>query len=387
LLLAIYGTIASTFIIGVLVKFAGDAGWGHRFGWLPAMLFGALISATDPVSVLAVFAEVNADINLYSMVYGESVLNDAVALVMYQTLLGFKNTEFSTSSALSAVGSFVKIFVCSALIGIFFSLALTLLLRYTNLHQERFFFLEVALFSCVPYASWMLSDGIHLSGIVAILSCGIGMSHWAERNLSPAAKQFTRKFFKSLSLLCETLVFIALGFAVAIYTHQWEWEWFLIATCICFTARVFVVYPVGLVCNFWRKTHKISQRAQFMLWLSGLRGPVAFALAFDTRSDPFFSAGEDGAAIFSATTFITFFTVFSIGCPAARILRMLDVIQDPDSTDPPITGLSARIMVLDEQYLGRYLWQPCAHSRTSIELGRLGLSPLNFIPLQLHARL
>ncbi len=100
LMLSIYGTLAATILTGVLVKVVGSAGWCHPFSWLPSMVFGSLISATDPVTVLALFSELNADINLYnhplasqplcpyvccsySMVYGESVLNDAVALVMF----------------------------------------------------------------------------------------------------------------------------------------------------------------------------------------------------------------------------------------------------------------------------------------------------------------
>jgi hypothetical protein len=132
LLLAVYGTLAATIITGVLVKFAGDAGWSHPFDWLPSMLFGSLISATDPVTVLALFSELNADINLYSMVYGESVLNDAVALVMYKTVLTFKETEFNAKSGLAATGTFLKIFISSTLIGVVFALALTMIYRYTK---------------------------------------------------------------------------------------------------------------------------------------------------------------------------------------------------------------------------------------------------------------
>ncbi len=376
MMLAIYGTIASSIIVGVLVKFAGDAGWGHPFGWLPSMLFGALISATDPVSVLAVFAEVNADINLYSIVYGESVLNDAVALVMYQTVLAFKEIEFNAINILTAVGSFLRLFVSSALIGILFALLLSLLFRYSKLHESRFFFLEIALVACCPYGAWMLSDGIHLSGIVAVLTCGIGMSHWTQPNVSLAAHEFTFRFFKVLALLSETLVFVALGIAVAVTQHQQEWGFFFLATLICFVARIFTVYPAGFLCNSWRKHHPISQRGQFVLWLSGLRGPVAFALAFDTRSDPFFAEGQDGAAIFSATTFIVFFTVFSIGSPAAKILKALDVLQSSEpEPEVPVQGFSRFILDLDEKYICRWIHHLPGFSPQEIELYETGIFP------------
>ncbi len=84
---------------------------------LPSFVFGALISATDPVTVLAVFQALGVKIDLFSMVFGESVLNDAVALVLYRTLLGFKNTPFNGESLLAACVMFTKIFVLSTIIG------------------------------------------------------------------------------------------------------------------------------------------------------------------------------------------------------------------------------------------------------------------------------
>ncbi len=374
LLLAVYGTLTATILTGVLVKFAGDAGWSHPFDWLPSMLFGSLISATDPVTVLALFSELNADINLYSMVYGESIFNDAVALVMYKTVLTFKETEFNAQSALAATGPFLKIFICSTLIGVLFAIIITMVYRYTKLYEKRFFFLEIALSAVFPYASWMVSDALGLSGIVAVLFCGIGMAHWTKKNLSLAAQDFTAKFYKILAILSETLVFIALGMAVTIYSHVWNWGWFLIATLICLAARAFNVYPVCFVCNLWRKqSNKISHRIQFVLWMSGLRGAIAFALAFDARNDSFFAAGDDGKAIFSATVFIVFFTIFVIGSPTAKILMKLDVLQGAETSEAPLTGRSARLMTLDEKYICRYILHPRGKRLFDIEMQVLGV--------------
>jgi sodium/hydrogen exchanger 8 len=219
----------------------------------------------------------------------------------------------------------------------------------------------------------MFSEGLHLSGIVAVLFAGIGMSHWTKKNLSLTAQNFSIKFFKTLSVLCEILVFIALGMAVSSNSHQWEWGWFFLATVICLAARAFNVFPVCFVCNLWRKnTNQISHRIQFVLWMSGLRGAIAFALAFDARGDSFFAAGNDGAAIFSATVFIVFFTIFVIGSPTAKILSKLDVLQGAEPSDPPLTGRSARLMSLDEKYLAKYILHPRGQRLFDIEMQALG---------------
>jgi NhaP-type Na+/H+ or K+/H+ antiporter len=253
--------------------------------------------------------------------------------------------------------------------------------RYAKLYEKRFFFLEVALSACVPYGSWMFSEGLHLSGIVAVLFCGIGMAHWTKKNLSLAAQDFTAKFFKTLAVLCETLVFIALGMAVSIHTHQWEWNWFILATIICLAARVVNVYPVCFVCNLWRSPrNQISQRVQFVLWMSGLRGAIAFALAFDARGDSFFAPGNDGAAIFSATVFIVFFTIFVIGSPTAKILMKLDVLQGAESAEPPLTGRSARLLTLDFLFVSKYVLHARGKRLMDIEMQALGEGASHALP-------
>jgi len=108
--------------------------------------------------------------------------------------------------------------------------------------------------------------------------------------------------------------------------------------------------------------------------MSGLRGAIAFALAFDAQGDSFFAAGNDGAAIFSCTVFIVFFTIFAIGSPTAKILMKLDVLQGADSSEPPLTGRSARLMMLDEKYLGRYILHPRGKRPAEIEMQALGIA-------------
>jgi hypothetical protein len=114
--------------------------------------------------------------------------------------------------------------------------------------------------------------------------------------------------------------------------------------------------------------------------MSGLRGAIAFALAFDARGDSFFAPGNDGAAIFSATVFIVFFTIFVIGSPTAKILMKLDVLQGAESAEPPLTGRSARLMTLDEKYLGRFILHPRGKRPAEIEMQALGEGASHALP-------
>eukprot|EP00965_Chrysotila_dentata_P209705 6185454-Pleurochrysis_carterae.AAC.2 len=110
---AFVGTFASTFIVGGLVFYAGQLGLCYALDGLAALTFGSLISATDPVTVLAVFQALGVKIDLFSMVFGESVLNDAVAIVLSNTLVSFLYVPVSQEAIIGAVLSFLQIFIGS----------------------------------------------------------------------------------------------------------------------------------------------------------------------------------------------------------------------------------------------------------------------------------
>ncbi|KAG0605324.1 hypothetical protein M758_9G049100 [Ceratodon purpureus] len=110
---AILGTFITSIVTGVLVYLGGIFFLMYRLPFHESIMYGALISATDPVSVLAIFQELGTDVNLYALVFGESVLNDAVAISLYRTLLAVKNHPLETHGFMSAIWSFLEIFVGS----------------------------------------------------------------------------------------------------------------------------------------------------------------------------------------------------------------------------------------------------------------------------------
>ena len=141
LMLAVVGTLISTAVIAIILALAAQWGWidGETITTHDILLFAALISAVDPVGTLAVLSskEINADHTLQSIIFGESVLNDAVAIVLFQTLLNVKNpSELGTfSSICELIGDFLKISISSIAIGVSVALALSLLLRHYHFEQ------------------------------------------------------------------------------------------------------------------------------------------------------------------------------------------------------------------------------------------------------------
>eukprot|EP01006_Ploeotia_vitrea_P019735 TRINITY_DN51970_c0_g2_i1.p1 TRINITY_DN51970_c0_g2~~TRINITY_DN51970_c0_g2_i1.p1 ORF type:complete len:560 (-),score=65.60 TRINITY_DN51970_c0_g2_i1:1061-2740(-) len=326
---AFLGTTISTFLVGGIVYGIGQLGWCHPLGGLASLVFGALISATDPVTVLAVFQKVRADIDLYSLVFGESVLNDAVAIVLYRALIIFKCEPISAGSIFNAFGSFLIIFGGSFIVGIAFALLSALIFKNCAMHLDsEFLFLELTMLCTFPYMAFMMAEGLRFSGIVAILFCGIGMAHYTYNNLSKEAKSTSRSLFKTLATLAETFVFVYLGLAMFSFEQTWsQVKLIIVALVACLIARVFNVYPCSLLANLGRKPTgkpgRINQKFQFVMWFSGLRGAVAFVIAVTSYSNNDF--GPDSASILTTTLFIAVITVFSMGGLIGTLLSALDV--------------------------------------------------------------
>ena len=192
LFFAFAGTFVSTFAVGGLVYGAGQLGWCYPLGLLASLTFGALISATDPVSVLAVFQALGVRADLFSMVFGESVLNDAVAIVLVHTLLSFNHpyARFDAATVLAAFALFVTIFVGSMLLGVAYGALSALTFKRLQLRaapSEATLLLEGVLAFAFPWAAFYSAEALRLSGIVTILFCGIFMAQAHATSRLPRA--------------------------------------------------------------------------------------------------------------------------------------------------------------------------------------------------------
>jgi sodium/hydrogen exchanger 8 len=271
MLYAFVGTFLSTAVVGLGVYGVGQIAGGavsHPIGFLASLVFGSLISATDPVTVLAVFQSAHADLNLYSLVFGESVLNDAVAIVLYRTLVSFRTEPASFGSLMGAMGLFAGIFIGSTVIGVALGLMSALFFKHMMWHERQFLFQEVVLAVVFPWMSYYFAEGLELSGIVAILFCGIVMAQYTYSNLSDhdkdaipgdkegrGAKFLTRHMFKAIALFAETFVFVYLGFSMFAFPvfRSEVWSMIIVSLIFCFAGRALNVFPLSHLLNRYRK--------------------------------------------------------------------------------------------------------------------------------------
>lgn len=151
---------------------------GFRISIVEAFAVGATLSATDPVTILAIFNAYKVDPKLYTVIFGESILNDAVAIVLFETAKkyyqgpteGAKASSLTIVSLFEAVGIFLLVFFGSLFIGVAIGIATTLMLKFT--HVRRFPKIESCLVILIAYASYFFSNGI-------------GMSGWSHRLIGP----------------------------------------------------------------------------------------------------------------------------------------------------------------------------------------------------------
>lgn len=200
-------------------------------------------------------------------------------------------------------------------------------LNYSALGVENLHNLESCLFVLFPYFSYMLAEGIGLSGIVSILFTGIVMKRYTFSNLSEDSQRFTARFFHLLSSLAEAFVFIYMGFDIAMERQSWSHIGFIFFSIIfILLARAANVFSCAYILNLARPPHcQIPKQYQQALWYSGLRGAMAFALALQSVHD---LPDGHGETILTATTSIIVLTVLLIGGSTGTMLEALQVIGD-----------------------------------------------------------
>ena len=187
ILIAFLGTMISIILTSMGMWTVGYLGIATALSLKHCWAFGSLISATDPISVLAIFKEVNADDTLYSLIFGESILNDAISIVMYRTIrqIGITENDDIVKEGILASYHFVMLVLGSSAIGIFLALMISIVLKYQlNNLKQTFHNFDIILMCLIPWVSYLMAEGLAMSGIVSILANGVYLAHYAAPNMS-----------------------------------------------------------------------------------------------------------------------------------------------------------------------------------------------------------
>uniref|UniRef100_A0A452QEM9 Sodium/hydrogen exchanger n=1 Tax=Ursus americanus TaxID=9643 RepID=A0A452QEM9_URSAM len=338
---AFLGTAISCFVIGsimygcvTLMKVTGQL--AGDFYFTDCLLFGAIVSATDPVTVLAIFHELQVDVELYALLFGESVLNDAVAIVLSSSIVAYQpagdnSHTFDVTAMFKSIGIFLGIFSGSFAMGAATGVVTSHVTKFTKLRE--FQLLETGLFFLMSWSTFLLAEAWGFTGVVAVLFCGITQAHYTYNNLSTESQHRTKQLFELLNFLAENFIFSYMGLTLFTFQNHVFNPTFVVGAFIAiFLGRAANIYPLSLLLNLGRRS-KIGSNFQHMMMFAGLRGAMAFALAIrDT-------ATYARQMMFSTTLLIVFFTVWVFGGGTTAMLSCLHIRVGVDSDQEHLVNI------------------------------------------------
>ena len=294
LTLAVPGLLISTAAIGAVVWAATS------IPLTPALLLGAILSATDPVAVIAVFRRVGAPARLRMLVEGESLFNDASSLVIARLILAvlIGGAAVSTTTVAAGALAFIAVFAGGLIVG-------WLLGRITGyaLGRVQDHFIEITLTTVLAYVSFIVAERVlHVSGIMSTIGAGLAVGGWGRMKVSAPVRAYLEHFWEYVAVVANALIFLLVGLRVdlkALWGAGGLLGWTILALLL---SRALVVYWLMPLMARAPGTRPVSRPYQGVIYWGGLRGAVALAIVlslpqFDQRES--FIAVVTGAVLFT----------------------------------------------------------------------------------------
>ncbi|MDT8406234.1 MAG: cation:proton antiporter [Methylococcales bacterium] len=275
LVMAIPGMLVSA----LLVATGLSASLGLPF--LLCLLFGALISATDPVAVMALFKELGVSPRLSVLVEGESLLNDATAIVLFHIVLDLILTPTTPTwsfTLLTAMFDFCQIFIGGAAVGGLIGLLLSLLL--VRLSRAEDSVLQVLIVFGAYFSFIIAEHNFHVSGIMATLFCALTLNMLALPRLGRHSARNTEQFWQVIVLIFNSLLFVMMGLAVdigSLVDYGNGLFWAILAVAVARAVSVYVLIPSTTTVF---RLPRLPLSNQHVMWLGGIKGALAIAMVF-----------------------------------------------------------------------------------------------------------
>jgi CPA1 family monovalent cation:H+ antiporter len=308
--LALPGLLLSTLISGAALMISGGQGFGIT--WEVALLFGVIVSATDPVAVVGLFKELGTPKRLGILVEGESLFNDGTAIVLFNILLalvvGTAAAEGGASSAVVAgFLEFLKVAGGGAVVG--------LLLAWVGWRVIGDIIenppVKISLTVIVAYASFVIAEHVfHVSGVIAVVLAGLASGSYGQIKLSRAMCEFMKEFWEFLAFVMNSLIFFLVGLVIALRLDFGHFSAVLplLGTAIAGLTLARAISVFGSMPLLGRMIEAVDSRYQVVMFWGGLRGAVGLALALTVVTTPGIPA-EIQQVVLTLTAGVVLFTL------------------------------------------------------------------------------
>lgn len=271
LTLAVPALLISTTLVGIGAWYLLD------INFLTALLFGALISATDPVAVVALFKELGAPLRLNVLVEGESLFNDATAIVVFTILLTMitQDTQMDLLATGSAIIEFFRVFLGGIFIGALIGFIVSELLY--RLHSNVSAVLTMSIVAA--YASFIVGEHLlHVSGVMATVSAAVVLNVYGLTRLTHNVKPILSETWEFIGLIANSMLFLLVGLSINAITLFHNLDLILMIVIVIMLARAATIYSLVPATTYIFKLPKVSLAYRHIMWWGGLKGGLAIAI-------------------------------------------------------------------------------------------------------------
>jgi CPA1 family monovalent cation:H+ antiporter len=334
LLLAIFGVLITIAVIWGLLTATG------LLDWQTALIFAALIAATDPVAVVSLFKALGAPKRLSTLVESESLFNDATTIVVFHIVVG---------AVLMGDGAFhlnwthaLLRFATVAFGGISIGVASGIVANFIFARVDDHL-IEITLSTIVAYGAYLLAEQFHLSGVLAVVFAGMLIGNRSSRNMSPTTRMMLANFWEYIAFLVNSLVFILIGMQVVVprFGNQ-VYVLIFVVVVVVLISRAVTVYGLSFISKLLGSKVKMSY--QHVLFWGGLRGAVSLALALSlSRSVP------NRDLILTLTFAVVLFTLLVQATTIGPLLRRLGLAGQSE-TEKEYERIHARLLAARAAY-------------------------------------
>jgi CPA1 family monovalent cation:H+ antiporter len=312
--LSTVGMLMSTFLVGAGMHYL------LQYPWAISLLFGALISATDPISVLALFKKIGAPRRLSTILEGESLFNDGTALVLFGILLEIISNQsgvFGRHELLGSFGNFGLVVFGGLATGVGLGIIFSKALDYVRDSKE----IEISITLILAHATFIIAEYfLGVSGILATVASGIVIGNYGAYKISPNVKEIMTHFWDYSAFIANSLLFLLVGMIIYSTSESVLMLFLpmLFVILLVVLARMIMVYTLLPTMNFLFPKEKIPLSWIHIIQWSGLRGALVIALILTLPED---FAFYDEMLIYSVG--VIFFTIIFNGLTISPLLSLL----------------------------------------------------------------
>jgi CPA1 family monovalent cation:H+ antiporter len=295
LLLAVPGVVLTTVLVGWMVSL------GTGLALQAALVFGALVAATDPVAVVALFRRLGAPRRLQVLLESESLLNDGTAIVMFGLML--TTALRGTFDLRQSITQFITVAGGGVVVGLIFGLSVSQFIKRIDDSL-----VETTLTTVLAFGSYLLAENLHVSGVLAVVTAGVISGNTSQRYMTASTRLVVYNFWEYAAFVANSFVFLLVGLAIDLSVLFANWQAIGWAILAALAARVVSTYGFSLF------GYEVPSKWKHVLFWGGLRGAITLALALSLPNEGIFitERGRLQAMAFGLTLFTLLVQGFSM---------------------------------------------------------------------------